>query len=106
MSTAAPAAARVAAARIVTANASRYLQQLCKHFAHKLPETTFDPDRGRIPFQGWVCDLDAAIEPGVLRLRVTAGSAEDLDRLTGVVASHLVRFAFREDLAVVWTPDV
>ena len=36
-------------AEIPTASASRYLQQLCKHFAHKLP-VTFDPAEGRIGF--------------------------------------------------------
>lgn len=90
-------------ARVVTAHASRYLQQLCKHFAHKLPETTFDPQTGRIPFPMGTCDLEATAGDTLL-LRATASTAEDLERLQGVLASHLVRFAFREDLVVAWTP--
>ena len=34
-------------ARVATAAPARYLAQLCKHFAHKLPVTLGD-DRGRI----------------------------------------------------------
>ena len=36
-------------AHIPTANASRYLQQLCKHWSHKF-ETEFDPQSGIIAF--------------------------------------------------------
>jgi hypothetical protein len=89
-------------ADVTTAKASGYLQQLCKHFGHKVP-ASFDARRGRIEFQGGVCELDAA-DPGVLRLRVVASRPEDRERLEGVVASHLVRFAFREELAVAWRP--
>lgn len=34
-------------ADVPTAHASRYLQQLCKHWAHRF-EVTFDPHQGRI----------------------------------------------------------
>lgn len=100
------AASHRAEARVVTAHASRYLQQLCKHFAHKLPETTFDPTKGRLPFPFGVCDLDTVATPDALALvlRLTADTAEDLERLQSVVASHLERFAFREELAVAWAP--
>lgn len=96
------AATHTASASVATEHASRYLQQLCKHFAHKLPETTFDPQTGRIPFPMGTCDLDATAGD-TLVLRATAGTNEELERLQGVVASHLVRFAFREELAVNWT---
>ena len=92
----------VSRAEVTTAKASGYLQQLCKHFGHKLP-VSFDPAQGRIEFQGGVCDLDATV-PGVLGLRVSAAGASERERLEQVVASHLVRFAFREDLAVEWQP--
>ncbi|TIT63197.1 MAG: DUF2218 domain-containing protein, partial [Mesorhizobium sp.] len=32
-------------ANVTTAHASRYLQQLCKHWAHKFP-VEFDPNHG------------------------------------------------------------
>jgi hypothetical protein len=87
-------------AQVATAQASRYLQQLCKHFDHKLP-VTFDAQAGRIAFASGVCDLVA--DAGLLRLTCTAPDAEQLARLQDVVARHLVRFAFREELAVTWT---
>ena len=36
--------------RIETEYASRYLQQLCKHFAHKIP-VAFSKTDGRIAFE-------------------------------------------------------
>ena len=90
---------RTAATTIATAHASKYLQQLCKHFSHKI-ETGFTPDAGWIRFEFGKADLGAAAD----RLTITAeaASAADLDRLQGVLASHLERFAFREDLTIEW----
>jgi uncharacterized protein len=45
------------AASVATPHASRYLQQLCKHFAHKRP-ASFDARRGRIAFAIGLCELD------------------------------------------------
>lgn len=88
-------------AEIVTANASRYLQQLCKHFAHKLP-VTFDPQAGQISFASGECRL--AAEDGVLKLSVSVPDSTQLVNLQDVVARHLVRFAFREELKIEWHP--
>lgn len=87
-------------ARIETASGSRYLQQLCKHFAHKMEAVEFDPHSGLIPFGLGPCRL--AADEGGLTLAVSAASAEELERLKDVVVRHLVRFAFREELAVNW----
>lgn len=88
-----------ATAQIPTAHASRYLQQLCKHWAHKL-DVTFDPQDGTIGFGNGECTLHADAE--TLRMDVQAPDAEQLDRLKDVVERHLVRFAFREELAITW----
>ncbi|TBW34639.1 DUF2218 domain-containing protein [Siculibacillus lacustris] len=88
-----------AVAQIATADASRYLQQLCKHFAHKLP-TTFDPTAGRIDFPLGPVTLAATAER--LDLAVASDDAARLADLQDVVERHLVRFAFRETLAVAW----
>ena len=86
--------------QVQTERASGYLQQLCKHFSHKL-ETEFTPEAGVIQFDfGWA-DLTAA--PGTLTMAATAEGGEDLARLQRVLASHLERFAFREDLTIDWT---
>lgn len=47
-------------AAIPTAEASRYLQQLCKHWSHKL-DVSFTPNDGRVLFsEQSVCLLNAA----------------------------------------------
>jgi uncharacterized protein len=90
----------VAVARVPTAHASRYLQQLCKHWSHKYP-VEFTPQNGRIEMSAGVLILDADAEG--LGLQLTA-APEDVERMEGVVAAHLQRFAFRETLAFDWKP--
>jgi uncharacterized protein len=88
-----------ATARIATDHAKRYLTQLCKHFEHKLPVTHGD-GAGEITFTLGVCTLRA--DTGVLTLSVSAPDASALPQLQDVVARHLVRFAFREEMTVDW----
>ena len=56
---------------VVTEMASRYLQQLCKHFGHKLP-VNFTPHRGAIVFDFGMCAL--AAKDDMLNLTVTVSS--------------------------------
>ena len=80
---------------IPTASASRYLQQLCKHWSHKFA-VEFTPEHGTIPFDATrVCTLDAS--PERLALRIDAQDDATLERMQGVVIEHLKRFAFREE---------
>lgn len=88
-------------AEVPTAHASRYLQQLCKHFAHKRP-VSFDETAGHINFTIGDCRLSAAGE--TLVLRCEAPDREQLAQLEDVVVRHLVRFAFREELRLDWRP--
>jgi uncharacterized protein len=92
---------RVSEARIPTAAASRYLQQLCKHWSHKFA-VEFSPEKGRIPFAAdRRCLLEAA--PDHLALRIEAADEASLERMESVVADHLKRFAFREELGgIAW----
>jgi hypothetical protein len=77
-----------------TAHACRYLQQLAKHWAHKL-EVEFTPEQATIRFpNGTVTTLDAA--PEALTSTIDAPDAETLERMKSVIAEHLDRFAFRE----------
>ncbi|SRR5690606_23329245 len=87
-------------AAIPTEHASKYLQHLCKHFAHKRP-VTFDEKNGHISLMTGECHLRA--EGATLSIRVEAEAAEQLPQLEDVVVRHLVRFAFREDLQVEWS---
>ena len=87
-----------ATTRVPTQHASRYLQQLCKHWGHKYP-VTFTPENGRIQMSAAVLILDADSDGLGLQL----DAAEDqLTRMEGVVAEHLQRFAFKEDLRFDW----
>ena len=89
-----------ATTRVPTAHGSRYLQQLCKHWGHKYP-VEFTPEHGRIEMSAAVLILDA--DPEGLGLQLSA-APEDLERMEGVVARHLERFAFKEELVFDWKP--
>ena len=80
-------------ARVPTSHGARYLQQLCKHWSHKLDVQLTD-NEGIVRFQDAVATMTAA--PEALTVTVEAGDEETLQRMKGVVASHLDRFAFRE----------
>jgi hypothetical protein len=86
-------------ADVHTEMASRYLQQLCKHFGHKIP-AEFTPEEGTIRFPFGTCALKATGD--VLALDVSAATAEDLERMRGVIGSHLERFAFRDTPTISW----
>ncbi|MFD2261852.1 DUF2218 domain-containing protein [Lacibacterium aquatile] len=89
--------------RLATEHGTRYLIQLCKHFAHKIP-ATYEGNEGQISFDAGVCRLSA--DTAGLLMSVDAGNAEDATMLAGVMARHLERFAFREELAFDWkAPD-
>jgi uncharacterized protein len=95
-----------ARATVATETPGRYIAQLCKHFAHRIPTEydppTFEATRGRIEFpDAGECTLRAA--PGALEMELTANDAESLGRLQDVVSRHLVRFAWREPPVVTWT---
>ncbi len=88
-----------ATAEIATPQAKRYLSQLCKHFQHKLP-VTLDDASGHIVFSIGDCHLLA--DDGRLTLSLQAPDEAQLLQLQDVVARHLLRFAFRETMDIVW----
>jgi hypothetical protein len=88
-------------AEVATGHARRYLGQMCKHFGHRVP-VVVTGDTGEIDLGIGVCRLEAG--DGVLRLSLEASGAGRMGRLQDAVASHLVRFAFREALVVDWQP--
>lgn len=101
-----------AIASVPTVSASRYLQQLCKHWAHNL-EVSFDAKHGSVVFprNGRGADFPGdglAIfdaKPETLEVRIEATTDEQLEALQGAVARHLDRFAFREaPLSFDWRP--
>jgi DNA-binding PadR family transcriptional regulator len=88
-------------ARIPSERASIYLQQLCKHFAHKAP-VEFTPEKGQITFASGICRLTA--KDHVLTLMADAEDQEKMTRLQDVVEKHLIRFAFKEPHVIAWHP--
>lgn len=83
----------VTTARYPTENASKYLQQLCKHFAHKA-EVTFDETTGRAALPPGLAELTA--DSTGLTIRIESADAKDLIQTRYVIDSHLVTFAHRE----------
>jgi hypothetical protein len=92
-----------ATAAVPTAHASKYLQQLCKHWQHNLA-VEFTAEHGTVTFPkdargaDWPGDGLVTFDAGsdTLSVRIDASVAEQLEGLQGAVARHLDRFAFRE----------
>lgn len=84
-------------AEVTTDHAGKFLRQLCKHWSDKMA-TEFDPASGRVdPPSG----AQFFIEAGRSSLRLAPGAPAG--RMQDVVADHLKRFVFREELTFHWT---
>lgn len=84
---------------VATGHGSRYLQQLCKHWAHKF-EVDFDPAHGRIVMpEDRVVTLDSGPEALTITLDAPASATAATQE---VIGAHIARFAFREELAFDW----
>lgn len=85
----------IATARCQTPHADKYIQQLCKHFGHKI-EASYAEGHGECRFSCGTAKMDAGAEN--LAIEVEATDAEGLKDTKHVIESHLIRFAFRENL--------
>jgi len=99
-----------ATAIVPTPHASKYLQQVCKHWAHNLA-VEFDATQGRIVFPrdargaNWAGDavVTFTATADALTCNIAASEPGQCDGLKGAVARHVDRFAFREgELAWEW----
>jgi len=86
-------------ARVATPRSARYLGQLCKHFAHRIP-ASFSGTQGRVEFPAGTCEMEAAGD--LLILRAIAADQASLSQVEEVVARHLERFAFRDQPEISW----
>lgn len=84
-----------ATSQFATPNASRYLKQLCKHFAHKV-ESEFSASEGSAELPGGKLVLTA--DANALSIRIEGEDAKGMTKARYVLEDHLVRFAFREEL--------
>lgn len=76
-----------------TPNARKYVQQLCRHWQHKLT-VEIDGDKALITMPSG--DL-VALDADDARLAITiTGNPDTLTQTRGVVVDHIDRFAFRE----------
>lgn len=82
---------------VATENASRYLQQLSKHWAHKF-DVDYSETKSQIVLP--LGELNMRANETALGLEVTADSSESLDQLCDVIERHLDRFAHRESAFV------
>lgn len=90
----------VSRALVPTEHASRYLQQLAKHWSHKFA-VDFGPEQGRIDAgEGRIVEMAASAT--ALSVSVTAPDDQLLSGWRQVVQDHLTRFAFREELVFDW----
>jgi len=88
---------------VATANGSRYLQQLCKHWSHNLA-VEFTAHAGTVTFPrdargaDWPGDgrLVLLAHDSALECRLEASAMGQLEALKGAGARHLDRVAFRE----------
>ena len=86
-------------ARTETVHASRYLQQLAKHWSHKF-EVRFTPTAATIDLPLGRCELSA--DDQALEVTLKGTPHVDMGRFQTVVAEHLQRFGYRETLTFDW----
>ncbi|OLF17683.1 hypothetical protein BU204_10190 [Actinophytocola xanthii] len=102
-----------------TANASRYLVQLCTHAAkvgdhlqhghlrgaHARPEVRgveYSDTHGTLDLSWGRCVLD--VDPDGLTIRVDADTEDHLRGIQDIIAADLQRFGHRDSVAVTWQP--
>ena len=89
--------------RAATGSASRYLQQLCKHWSHKAT-SEFDATHGTITFENGK-RVEMTSTEGLLKVVVSVPEGDDLEQWKTVIDQHLTRFAFREEFDLEWQVD-
>ncbi len=86
-------------ATIKTTEGSSYIRKLCKHFAHKI-KVAYDEKEGTAEFPFGRALMTADSE--TLRFDIASDSFEGVSRIKYVLVTHLEKFSFRENLAIVW----
>lgn len=87
-------------ATIETVHARKYLQQLCKHFAHKVT-VEFTPEEGRVLFPPGRCLMNA--DDDALTFYCESADDRGVPVIKSIIEQHLVKFAWREELDYAWT---
>ncbi|MGB0902456.1 DUF2218 domain-containing protein [Halocynthiibacter sp.] len=88
---------------VTTPKAAAYVAQLAKHFSHKI-EVEQNGDLTVFHFSFGTGQID--ISGDQLTLTAAAETPDQMAKLAHVMGSHLERFAFRENLSLVWPEHV
>ncbi len=87
---------------IKTTEASSYIRKLCKHFVHKI-KVTYNEKEGSAEFPFGRALMTADSE--TLRFDLSSDSFEGIRQIKYVLVTHLEKFAFRENLEIVWKDE-
>ncbi len=88
---------------IKTDHAQKYLQQLCKHFAHKVT-VEYSAEEGRVAFPPGKCLMNA--DATALKIYCLAWEDRAIPVIQSIIDKHLVKFAWREDLEYQWADEM
>ncbi len=72
---------------------------MCKHFSVKVP-ATYNEEEGRVTFPFGECAMMA--DDDSLTIVIDVKDEESAAKAEGVIVSHLVKFAWREELTIQW----
>lgn len=86
-------------ALVTVENPNRYINRLCKHWAHKF-EVEQSELAGTIDFGHTLCTLTAA--DNKLKLHLKSNQPEELDKMQQVVANHLIGMSNQNIVNVTW----
>ena len=82
-----------------TENGAKYVQRLCKHFAHKV-QAHWEESQGQVQFEMGIADMFASTD--VLTLICKANNAIDLGDIVDTIDRHFERFAKADELVLEW----
>ena len=90
---------KISRAEVSTANGVSLLRKLCHHWSHE-HTVEFDNTHGKITLPNAYVTLIPG--PAALSVYLETKDEVDQDRMEGVVARHLQRFGFGEELTFHW----
>lgn len=72
---------------------------MCKHFSVKVP-ATYTETEGHVLFPFGDCKMKA--DNDILSISIAVENEETAAKAEGVIVSHLMKFAWREQLDIQW----
>ncbi|AGH46803.1 DUF2218 domain-containing protein [Paraglaciecola psychrophila] len=82
-----------------TEKGAKYVQRLCKHFAHKV-QAQWEETQGKVQFEMGTADMFASTD--LLTLTCKANNAIDLGDIVDTIDRHFERFAKADELVLEW----